>query len=282
MFSRLTGSWIKAITEIFAKISEAVLDRYLAAFALPTNPIRRFYRSRARARAISFSETVSGPCPTEAACRYRWLPTFWTSLAAPSGKASPLKPRSSQNLTQSPASILCSGSIRSCRVCTSISLLASSTALAMRSNSPYLAASVAHSSLTSGPHSRSVFEQLCFLAPTRSTASSIVAVSFLTATLRITSLSVLPGDRPPAQRSAGLVYAGLHIHWDRPSSVRSPSPSVHRVGELTSNGIDREPCCVGNAVPIFGGHLGAALPKRLADTRGPRVAVYTQDAKLWR
>src|SRR5215467_14908005 len=115
MFSRLTGSWIKAITEIFAKISEAVLDRYLAAFALPTNPIRRFYRSRARARAISFSETVSGPCPTEAACRYRWLPTFWTSLAAPSGKASPLKPRSSQNLTQSPASNLCSGSTRSSR-----------------------------------------------------------------------------------------------------------------------------------------------------------------------
>jgi hypothetical protein len=49
---------------------------------------------------------------------YSWLLIFWKSLAAPSakalthtslGSASPLKPRSSQKLPQSPGSILCSG-----------------------------------------------------------------------------------------------------------------------------------------------------------------------------
>src|SRR6516162_1868391 len=57
----------------------------------------------------------SGLCPTEPVCYDSWVLTFWKSLAAASAKAlsltslgseSPLKPRSSQNLTQSPASIL--------------------------------------------------------------------------------------------------------------------------------------------------------------------------------
>jgi len=47
-----------------------------------------------------------------------------TSLAS----ESPLKPRASQKLTQSASSILCSGSIKSCRGWRSISRLASSTA----------------------------------------------------------------------------------------------------------------------------------------------------------
>src|SRR5215469_10234424 len=168
-----------------------------------------------------------GLCPTEPACRYGWLLTRWKSLAARSAKAlshaslgsgPSLKPRSSQNVTQSPASILRSGSIRSCRVCKSISLLASSTALAIRSNSPYLAASVAHSSPTSRAGLRSVFKQLCLLGRSRSTASSIVAVSFLTAKLRTTCPSVLAVDRRPAHRSAGLVR-GSSDDRERPSSV---------------------------------------------------------------
>src|SRR6516164_1304367 len=127
--------------------------------------------------------TGAGLCPTEPVCYDSWVLTFWKSLAAASAKAlslislgseSPLKPRSSQNLTQSPASILCSGSIRCCRVCTSISLLASSTALAIRSNARYLSSSFTHFAATSRPASRLVSTRLRRLVRRRLPTSSIV------------------------------------------------------------------------------------------------------------
>src|SRR5215472_8125384 len=74
----------------------------------------------------------------EVVCCYSWPLAFCKTFAARSAKAlthtsvSPLKPRSSQKLTQSAPFILCSGSIKSCRVWRSISRLASSTALAIR------------------------------------------------------------------------------------------------------------------------------------------------------
>src|SRR5215472_15601073 len=78
-------------------------------------------------RAINEVKAIAGAglCPTEPVYYYSWVLIFWKSLAAASAKAlsltslgsqAPLKPRSSQNLIQSPASILGSGSIRCCRV----------------------------------------------------------------------------------------------------------------------------------------------------------------------